>query len=96
MDTEVRHEPERSRYVLSVDGADVGVADYRRFDDQIAFTHTEVDPAQRNRGFGAILVRGAMDDVRANTSLGVIPACPYVATWVKHNPEYQELVDRNR
>lgn len=95
MDTQVRHEPEQSRYVLSVDGVDVGVADYRIFDDQIAFTHTEVDPKERNKGYGAILVRGAMDDVRDNSTHGVIPACPFVATWVKQNPEYQALVQRN-
>ena len=91
MATEVNHEPERSRYVLLVDGARTGLIDYRTDDGTIVMTHTEVDPAKRRAGLGATLVQGALDDVRRSDSR-VVPACPFVASWIDDHPDYQDLL----
>src|SRR5690606_29893596 len=74
----VVHEADRSRYVLRLDGRVVGVADYRDRGDALVFHHTEIDPARRGHGLGAILVRGALDDVRARGRV-IVPTCWYVA-----------------
>ena len=55
---EVRHHPEDSRYELVVDGRVTGVADYRDTGAALVFHHTEVDPDQRGRGLGRVLVSG--------------------------------------
>lgn len=64
----VRDVPARSRYELVVDEQIIGIADYRIDDDQVIFPHTEIVPHLRARGYGELLVRGALDDVRTRGS----------------------------
>ncbi len=91
MTTEVRHNPARSRYELFVDGDLVGIADYRLQDDAVVIPHTEIERARRGRGLGAILVRGALDDVQRKGST-VVPQCWFVAEFIAGHPEYQALL----
>ncbi|HEV3225816.1 MAG TPA: GNAT family N-acetyltransferase [Acidimicrobiales bacterium] len=88
---EVRHNVERSRYELLVDGVLVGIADYRIDGDRIVFPHTEIDRARRGQGLGAVLVRAALDDVRPS-GRRVDPQCWYVAEFIDDHPDYQELL----
>jgi predicted GNAT family acetyltransferase len=94
--TEVVHEPDLARYTLWLDGEPAGLADYRIVGEEIRFTHTEVDPAKRDHGLAGILIEQALDDVRVRTDLTVVAACPYVADWVDHHVEYQDLLSRGR
>ncbi|RFA07889.1 GNAT family N-acetyltransferase [Subtercola boreus] len=94
MSTQIRHEADHHRYVLVVDDREAALADYRTEGDAIVFTHTEVDPSRRQSGLGGNLVKGALDDVRINTGLKVVPECPFVAEWIDVHPEYHELVER--
>jgi predicted GNAT family acetyltransferase len=87
----VRDNPERSRYELVLGDDVVGIADYRVSGEQVTMPHTETDPAHRGQGYGAILVRGALDDVR-RAGRTVVPACWYVAEFIGDNPEYADLV----
>jgi uncharacterized protein len=89
--TEVRHNPARSRYEISLDGRLVGYADYRAHGDTIVFPHTEIEPSMRNQGLGAELVRGALDDVRARGST-VVAQCWYVTEFIDQHPEYTDLL----
>jgi uncharacterized protein len=89
--TEVRHRPERSRYELLLDGELVGVADYFPGDGVLVFPHTEIDRAHRGRGLGAVLVAGALDDVRARGQR-IVATCWYVADFVDANPAYRDLL----
>ena len=88
---DVRHDPDRCRYELLVDGKVVGVADYHLAGDRIVFPHTEIDPALRGRGYGAELVKGALDDVRG-TGRSVVARCWYVAQFIDEHPEYEDLL----
>ena len=90
-DLEVRDNSGRSRYELVEDGDVIGVADYRVVDDTVVFPHTEIVPARRNQGLGAVLVQGALDDVR-RTGRTIVPRCWYVAEFVDENPQYNDLV----
>ena len=80
--------PEESRYELRLGDRRIGLAAYRRHDDRIAFTHTEIDSACEGRGFGSRLIRGALDDAREQ-GLEIVPLCSFVAAFVKRHPEYQ-------
>jgi hypothetical protein len=91
MATEVRDNPQARRYELLLDGRLVGVADYRDTGAALDFPHTEIVGELRSQGFGAELVRGALDDVRRRGQM-VIPTCSYVAQFIAEHPEYRDLV----
>ena len=88
---DVRRNTERSRYELVRDGAVIGIAEFVERDDRVVFPHTEITPSLRGRGFGAILVRRALDDVR-RSGKRIVPACWFVAEFVGANPEYADLL----
>ena len=96
--TEVRDNPEKSRYELLEDGRLLGVADYRPMGTAssggpppaLAFPHTEIVPARRKQGLGAQLVQGALDDVRRKGAK-VVPYCWFVAEFIEEHPEYADL-----
>ena len=86
----VHHEPGKSRYELLVDGALVGVADYVVRGGVLVFHHTEIERSRRGEGLGAVLVQGALDDVRERGQT-VVPTCWYVAEFLDLHPEYGDL-----
>jgi predicted GNAT family acetyltransferase len=88
--TEVRDNPEKSRYELVEDGRLLGVADYRPMGDTLAFSHTEIVPGRRRQGLGAALVQGSLDDVRRKGDQ-VVPVCWFVAKFIEEHPEYTDL-----
>jgi predicted GNAT family acetyltransferase len=87
----VRHDPERSRYELLVDGEVVGVADYHVDGDRWIFPHTVITPERRGQGLGAELVQAALDDVRRAGGT-VVPRCWYVAEFIDTHPDYADLL----
>jgi uncharacterized protein len=91
MDLQVIDNPQRERYEARDGDAVAGFAAYQRAGHLIVFTHTEVDPSYEGRGVGSTLVRGALDDARAN-GLPVLPLCPFVKGWIGKHPEYSDLV----
>jgi uncharacterized protein len=91
MGAEVRRVEERSRYELVVDGEVIGFTEYRDDGDALVFPHTLIDLPQRGRGNGEVLVRGALDDVRAR-GRSVVPSCWFVREFVDLNPEYADLL----
>jgi predicted GNAT family acetyltransferase/glutaredoxin len=90
-ETEVVDAPEASRYELRLGGRLVGLAAYRRRNDRIAFTHTEVDESCEGRGFGSRLAAAALEDARRQ-GLDVVPLCPFIAHYIERHPEYETLV----
>lgn len=82
-----------SRYETTVDGV-LAIADYRRSDDRITFTHTEVPPAIGGRGIGQALAKYALDDARAQ-GLRVASSCWFISDYIRDNPEYQDLLVAN-
>jgi predicted GNAT family acetyltransferase len=86
---DVRHEPQRSRYSATLDGA-LAVAEYHRHGNVIAFTHTEVPPEVQGRGVASALAHRALDDARAAGNQ-VIPACEFFTRYMASHPEYDDL-----
>jgi len=89
----VQNDPDNSRYTAHVDGELAGFTEYEMWEGRHVFIHTEVDPAQAGKGIGHTLVEEALDDVRAQGGT-IVPLCPFVAAFVRNNPEYRDLVDR--
>ena len=89
--SEVRRNPDRSRYELFVDDDLVGIADYREQADAIVLPHTEIDRTRRGQGLGAELVKGTLDDIR-RSGRAVVPRCWYVAEFIDEHPDYQDLL----
>ena len=83
--------PDKHRYELSADGQLVGVAEYNLLDGALLFTHTEVMEGNEGKGYGSVLAKGALDDVRRRR-LHAIPVCQFIAGYIRKHPEYLDLV----
>ncbi|HPU38774.1 MAG TPA: GNAT family N-acetyltransferase, partial [Microthrixaceae bacterium] len=53
--------------------------------------HTVIDPEQRGRGLGSVLVPAVLDDIRARGAK-LMPTCPFVRGWIDEHPDQQDLV----
>ncbi len=89
----VQHNPGGSRYEIVVDGAVAGFAEYQMTEDRMVFTHTEIEDGHEGEGFGSLLVKGALDDVRS-AGRQIVPVCPFVTAYIDRHQEYADLVDR--
>lgn len=88
---EVEHTADARRFLISVDGRQVGLLDYQVRDDAFIALHTEIDPAYGGRGLGGELVERVLDHVRT-TGLRLVPECSFVAHYVDQHPQYADLV----
>jgi predicted GNAT family acetyltransferase len=59
----------------------------------ITLLHTEVPPPLQGRGIAGMLARTALEYARDN-NLKVDVICPAAASFIKKNPEFQDLVGR--
>ena len=91
MNRVVRNTSDDSRYELVVDGTVAGIADYSIVGDRVVMPHTEIARSRRGQGLGAVLVRGALEDVRSSGRT-VVPHCWYVAQFIDENPEFGDLL----
>jgi uncharacterized protein len=91
MASDVRHNPDASRYEILREGRVVGIAEYVDRGDAMVFHHTEIDAPLRGDGLGAELVTAALDDVRAQ-GRRIVPTCWYVAQFVELHPDYGDLL----
>jgi len=78
------------RFELKV-GDHVAMAYYTLSGDVITFTHTEVPEALSGQGVGTRLARGALEQVRSR-GLRVIAQCPFIAAFIRKNPEFADLL----
>jgi predicted GNAT family acetyltransferase len=87
---QVKHDPDSHRFLASVDGVQAEL-DYESAAGVMRLTHTGVPSAIGGRGVAAELVRTALEHARAE-GLKVVPACSYVAAYIKRHPEYEDLM----
>jgi predicted GNAT family acetyltransferase len=81
------------RYELAVDGH-IAATYYAIADGVITFIHTEVPPELGGKGVGSTLIKGALDQVRAD-GLKVIAQCPFVKAYIDKHPDYADLLKRD-
>lgn len=86
----VIHNESGSRFEIDLGGA-TAVLVYEVDGDRIAFVHTEVPRKFEGRGFGAQLARAGLDFARAS-GYRVVPACAFIAAYIRRNPKYLDIV----
>ena len=86
----VNNNTPKHRFELEVEGH-LAAAYYERSGNVITFEHTEVPAELGGKGVGSRLVKGALDQVRAE-GLQAIAQCPFVKAWIGKNPAYADLL----
>lgn len=86
----VRNDEVTEQFQLRIDGQ-MALLQYRRRPGRMRFVHTEVPAALQGRGLADRLAHTGLEFARAH-GLRVIPACPFVAAYIRRHPEYQSLV----
>jgi len=87
--------PAERRYLLTVEGRPVGRLDYDVTGDVFVAAHIVVDRSHEGQGLGGTLVRHVLDEVRSSRRR-LRPRCPFVAHFVRQNPEYADLLEDAR
>ena len=86
---EVIHVPTKNRFETWIDNQ-LSKLDYLLDEDTIVMTHVGVYPEHRGQGVAGKLVEVALKYAEEK-SLRVIPMCPYVAAYIRRNPQFIEL-----
>lgn len=81
---------EKRQYEFHV-GNEIPRLEYIRAKDKIYLTHTEVPQSLSGKGIGSALIGAALEDIKQQ-GLTLIPLCPFVALYLKRNPEWKQLV----
>jgi predicted GNAT family acetyltransferase len=92
MNDTVSDNPAQHRFELAVDGH-IAASYYEIADGVITFAHTEAPPELGGKGIGSKLIKGALDQVRAE-GLKVIAQCPFVKAYIEKRHEYDDLLKR--
>jgi uncharacterized protein len=90
----VTHNPAENRFEVWIEGQ-LSKLDYMEDDNTIVMTHVGVYPGHRGQGVAGKLTEVALEYAKEK-SLRVIPMCPYIATYIRRNPQYMELTDQER
>ena len=86
----VRDNRDQNRFELDVEGG-LAFANYRLTPQAVIITHTETPRALRGRGIASELVKGALEQIRADGHK-VIAGCAFVVDYLNEHPEYRELM----
>ena len=86
----VTHHAAASRFELQTPHGTAAAA-YVPGEGRAVFVHTDVPPEDQGQGWGAALVQGALDQVRA-MGWKAVPQCPFVQAFVERHPGYADLV----
>lgn len=85
----IRHEGDRQRFAVHVDGHE-GFIEYEREGDVLVIVHTVVPPEIGGRGLAGQLVKAALQYAR-DEGLKVLPRCSYTDAYMRRHPEYEDL-----
>lgn len=91
---DVVHNAAENRFETWIEGQ-LSKLDYLDEGDTIVMTHVGVYPEHRGQGVAGKLTRVALEYAKEK-SLRVIPMCPYIAAYIRRNPQYIELTSQER
>ena len=81
---------EAKQYEIHIEDS-IAKIEYIKAQNNIYLTHTEVPTKLEGKGIGSSIVKLTLEDVKSK-GLTLIPLCPFVALYIKRNPEWRELV----
>jgi predicted GNAT family acetyltransferase len=87
------HNEINQRFEIRAGDEPVSFLSYIFEGDCVVFDHTFVPVALRGRGLAEKLVRAALKEARQRR-WRIVPRCSYVAAFIKRNPEFADLVNR--
>lgn len=90
MSRAIEHNREQQRFQWT-ENKILSVLDYELNNNVLTITHTGVPEAVGGRGIAADLTRHALDTARSE-GWTVRPLCSYAASFIKRNPQYQDLL----
>ena len=90
LDYDLIDNADKRQYEFHV-GSERPRVEYIRAKDKIYLTHTEVPDSLSGMGIGTALIAAVLRDIKRQ-GLTLIPLCPFVALYLKRNPEWKELV----
>jgi predicted GNAT family acetyltransferase len=85
----VIHNEAEDRFETWIDGQ-LSKLDYMQDGNTIVMTHVGVHPDHRGQGVAGRLTQVALEYAKEK-SFRVIPMCPYIATYIRRNPQYEDL-----
>ena len=91
---DVIHNAAENRFETWIEGR-LSKLDYMEDDNTIVMTHVGVYPEHRGQGVAGKLTEVALEYAKEK-SLRVIPMCPYIAAYIRRNPQYMELTSQER
>jgi len=86
---EIVHNLAENRFEIWIDGQ-LARLDYTEDGDTIVMMHVGVPYEFRGHGVAGVITKAGLEYAKSR-SLRVIPMCPYVATYIRRNPQYAEL-----
>lgn len=87
----LRINEEKGRFELEVEGH-IAFSEFKITKQSIIFiTHTEVPPALEGKGVGSTLVLKTLHWIKEK-GYPLAPLCPFVASYIKRNPEWKEIL----
>jgi hypothetical protein len=89
--SEILNNRARHRYELTADGH-IAATYYEIAGNVITLEHTEVPAELGGKGIGSKLVKGALDQVRAD-GLKVIAKCPFVKAYIEKHGDYADMLN---
>lgn len=90
-DINVSHNQKDQQFEADVAGGTALIAYSAGKDGTITFHHTEVPPEAEGKGVARALATTALQYARDN-KLQVVPECAYVASFVKKNRQYDDIL----
>lgn len=88
---QVINNTDKRQYEMPVDGYTPLIEYMVANNGGVYLTHTEVPIALEGMGIGTEMVRQALEDIK-DQGLKVVPMCPFVASYIRKNPEWRSLV----
>ena len=85
----VVHIEAEERFETWIDGQ-LSKLDYMQDGNNMVITHVGVHPEHRGQGVAGKITEVALEYAKQK-SYRVVPMCPYVATYIRRNPQYLEL-----
>jgi len=82
------------QYELHIDGL-IPSIEYIKAQNQIYLTHTELPVEFGGKGIGSAMVGQVLEDIEQK-ELSLVPACPFVAAYIKQQPEGKISINRNK
>jgi predicted GNAT family acetyltransferase len=82
----------KQRFEVQI-GEEFGYIDYRFYKGNLAFMHTFIPESDRGKGTAAALAKFGLEYARKE-NLKIMLYCPFVASYIKRYPEYNDLINR--